>query len=517
MRGLGTGNFTVGTDLADFLSVDVDAQLRKLPSRRFRSVHHYPVELIRGALARGAGVVRVEVNRERVEVRDDGGPLNETLFKSLCDAFDSSLADVDRERALGYFEGGSGLAVLAAFAPNPRRVLMEVSVNGGRERVVFVRRRGPRMELPMADRGNLTAVFRRGGNARKEREAILENCSFARAKVFLNGELISTGRPTGALGLATLTPDKTGGRAGALWIPMSGDTCRVWLLDHGVRSRQIVLSARVGYVFHAAIEGVHDPDHACLKALTDEAAKLYRMLAKRFRPLPAVMKGRIEELFFRHHRLTGTSPMVENFAPFRSRPAGEHHSLRELREEETAGNLYAVKAGARLEQYDTSSHRVFVLTDSQWDFLSQEVGLNLRIPPRVPRGDGALRAVVENRLMRGGEWLARVLAGPLKPMARDLLCRDEEMLLVHIRKQLLGKKFHLPWVAGAGEVNIFMVDRKGRSPALTLIEGSTVHFAVFRRHPFVEDAIEAIARDAGNIRMVLSVLTNGHDGRSIAP
>jgi len=511
-----TGSFSVGTRLAGFLSVDVDAQLRKLPSRRFRSVHHYPVELIRGALVRGAAQVRIDISREKVEIVDDGGPLNSTLFKSLCDAFDVTLPDEQRERALGYFEGGSGLEVLAAFAPNPRRVIMEVSVENGRERVEFVRKKPPRMELPIADRGNRIVIYRRGSKVGKEREAIVEHCSFARARVFLDGKMISTGRPEEALGMATLEAEKLGGRAGALWIPTSGDTCRVWLLDHGVRRRQLVLSARSGYVFHAALEGSEPPDAVCLRGLADETAKLYEMLAKRYRPLPGRMKRRIEELFFKHHRMAGASKMVEAFAPFRSIPGGQYHTLAQLRAEEEAGKLYAVKAGARLEQYDTTSHPVFVLSDSQWDFLSQEVGLNLRIPPRVLRGQGALRGAIEERVLRAGEWLARLMAGPIKPMPREALERDEEMLLVHVRKQILGNKFHLPSVASASGINIFMVDRKGRRPALTFVDGQTVHFAIFRRHPLVEAAAEAIRKDKKSIRLVLAMLTEGHDGRSLA-
>ncbi len=111
--------------LPPMLSVDVDAQLRKLPARRFLRPEHYLVEWVRGALARGATRVTIQLSRRQVRVVDDGGAIDAQLLGQLVAALDPHGDETRRRTGLELFEQGQGLEILAALAPERARVDLE--------------------------------------------------------------------------------------------------------------------------------------------------------------------------------------------------------------------------------------------------------------------------------------------------------------------------------------------------------------------------------------------------------
>ena len=120
-----------GNELDQLLDIDVDAELRKLCERSFRSPQHYPVELVRSALARGARRVLVEIKRDRVVVDDDGEGLRRAQRDALSVLLDRRASASARQAAVPELERPVGLGLLASLAPAPRLVIIESAGGDG--------------------------------------------------------------------------------------------------------------------------------------------------------------------------------------------------------------------------------------------------------------------------------------------------------------------------------------------------------------------------------------------------
>jgi len=499
-----------------FLSVDVEAQLRKLPSRSFRSAHHYPVELVRGAVGRGSKRVDVRITRRAVEVSDDGNPVARELLDYLCSVVDPGRTDQVRQDALAYFEEGNGLELLACMAPFPEEVVIETGRSGSRTRTVLRRGLSPLRETikqgpALRDSGTSIAILRRG-NRLKERDAVADYCGFARASVTLNGRAVSLSRPPEAVAFSDLKADGefSGGK---IWIPPGGDTCRVWLLRHGVRWRQAVYPPRSGLVFHCALEAHSTPRPETMTRMKEAAETLYRLLSKRYRGLPPQQRTRVEELIFLHFRHEGRTKLSDDFAPFRLLGGDRPLSLGQVVAEAEAGELRVLSDTDRVDRYDTRGGPVLVVSSRQREFLAQQVGLPLSAPPLRERSRGMLKSVIRRFFEGLLAALARMRAKRLKAVKAGDLTQDEKRLLDEVGEMLDSHRFRLPFVPAGAYVEVFMVERAGRKPAVVLRKQRSASLVLFRRNRLVRSSAKAVADDPANIRMVMALLTDGHDGR----
>jgi hypothetical protein len=104
------------------LSIDVDAHLEKLATRSYRSPAHFPVELVRSALKRGAEKIDIQIEKNRFEIRDDGRPLDSTQLELLKSLLDTAAADKSREQAIIDLQDSDGIGLLAIFSSSPTRI-----------------------------------------------------------------------------------------------------------------------------------------------------------------------------------------------------------------------------------------------------------------------------------------------------------------------------------------------------------------------------------------------------------
>ena len=82
--------------------------------------------------------------------------------------------------------------------------------------------------------GTCVTVFRPGRQRAREREILRDYCAHAPQEVLLDGARISRRGVRRALIRETLEP-WAGVRGGTVSIPLEGDVCHAWLLQHGIR------------------------------------------------------------------------------------------------------------------------------------------------------------------------------------------------------------------------------------------------------------------------------------------
>jgi hypothetical protein len=457
------------------LSVDVDAQLRKLPARRFQRPEHYLVEWIRGALARGATKIDIATAARFVTVEDDGRPVDLALLDDLCKALDHDRDDVGRRAGLERFEQGNGLSVLAALAPDEARVELESGEGKARHRWHLSIGRKPFAAPSQGDAGTRLQVRRRGG-AKRERKAVEEYVRFARAQVTLNGKPLHSGAPVDALAYARISEDDL---VGHIWIPASGDTCRLWSTSHGVRQRQRVLSAGDGLVYHAAIEAADGQARLPLERLRTEAVALYHLLAKRYASLTSDGRTRADELLFLLHRCGGDAGLIRTFRIFRVLEETELANLDDLQLAGENGPFYALRVEEPRARFDIEGRRILRLTAPQWEFLSERAGIKLLRPPELVKrrrgGALALREMWAGFRRRRGRHLAATRP-TIEPHA-------EFIMVGELLGRFASENVPLFWVTGSGPSPALVATRKGQ-PGLVL----------FHDHPEIAQAARELAQ-----------------------
>jgi len=458
------------------LSVDVDAQLRKLPARRFQRPEHYLVEWIRGALARGATNIEVTTGARTVSVTDDGKAIDIAMLNDLCKALDHDRDDAGRRAGLERFEQGKGLSVLAALAPDDARVELETGDGETRHLWHLTIGKTPVAASPQGVSGTRLRVQRRGG-AKRERKAVEEYVRFARANVLLDGRPLHSGAPADALAYARVSDE---GLVGHIWIPATGDTCRLWSTSHGVRQRQRVLAVGDGLVYHAAIEAVEGVVALPLERLRTEAVALYRLLAKRYASLTPDGRTRADELLFLLHRCEGDQELIRDFRIFRWLNEDKMGNLDELRKEAESGACHALRVEEPRARFDIEGRRVLRLTGAQWEFLNDRVGVKLVRPPELVK-----------RRRGGGLALRELWAGARRRRARRLAAirstvkpSSEFVQLGEMLARFASEDVPVHWVRGSGPCPALVATRLGQ-PGLVL----------FHDHPEVARAVRGLAQD----------------------
>ena len=105
------------------LSIDVEAHLQKIATHTFGSRHHYPVELVRLALSRGANRVQVTIKPTKLEILDDGKGIDKKDLAGLQIILDRKRGAQEREQAILKFKTARGIGLLVLFAPGPQKIV----------------------------------------------------------------------------------------------------------------------------------------------------------------------------------------------------------------------------------------------------------------------------------------------------------------------------------------------------------------------------------------------------------
>ncbi|MCB9750557.1 MAG: hypothetical protein H6713_11285 [Myxococcales bacterium] len=308
----------VVVDVASLLTIDVDAELRKLTSAQLQGPWQVPSELVRRALRSGAREVAVTLARQRIELVDDGAGVDGDALSELALLLDPGAGAELRHRALLSLESRGELELLALSGLDAQEIALETTSGG--QRLALLARRGATPKVTrVAGAATGTRVQIRGLRARfdvvKARTWVREMCRFAPGVITLDGQSINT-RDRRIMCTASLEPLASGGPGsrvkGSVMLTHSGEHARIWLLQHGVVTTHVGVNNAP--CFEAAIDfgaGVSGRATAAelraevgelLTPLVAQAARLMLRLATRMPELVPPVQERVRNLLLRAAR-----------------------------------------------------------------------------------------------------------------------------------------------------------------------------------------------------------------------
>lgn len=488
-------------------SIDVDAHLEKAASHYFGSAGHYPVELVRAALRRGANKVDVQLTRERIRVRDDGRGLDAPAIQTLIHLLDPAQATESKEAAVESLQTHEGMGLLAIFAPNPTDILIETFSAAGQKQLHLGNkgfRQSDRCSFsPLSETGNIygtviTLVSSRRDHL-QEKKLLEAFCRSVPRDIRVNRQPVRVQplltRQLGMLKLKPLKAHKTRTFGGIIGIPRSGTICHLKLLDQAIPWHHFTLAAQKGFIFDAAVETTGDVTRKLVDDLCRYAEQLYHWLTQQYASAPAEQQDRIEELLFTHCRLTGDMDLLNKFEPFKvySSPKGKGKAfnLAKVKELAEGGALYAVPRKKERVRYNTGSKTVLLLPREQADLLINHLSIPIDfLNPVVKRHNPipALWYALKKKLKN----LLNFLPVPKNTIPSDLLTHSERKFLL-----ALIRYFAMPGVPlSAGHVS--MVPGRGFRPVILAQpakETQPPRMVIRRDNPLIRRAIRAVETD----------------------
>ncbi|MBL8952701.1 MAG: hypothetical protein JNK82_18115 [Myxococcaceae bacterium] len=230
----------MNVDVAELLTIDVEAEIRKLAEAELGGPWQVPAELVRRSLRAGATRVDVELAGSSLRVSDDGPAIADASLEALRGLLDVAAAPSARHRALLELEG-QGEVGLVALAGLQRRTLRIVC--DGAERL----RAGDPKVRPVPARGAVIELEGVGLDRAQAKRWLEVAVRFSPASVVLDGVELERGAANAVVEAKLEAPV-----AGTLALLRSDEPARVWLLRWGVVTTHAMLPGTTGV--EAAVE-----------------------------------------------------------------------------------------------------------------------------------------------------------------------------------------------------------------------------------------------------------------------
>jgi len=503
-------------------SIDVDAHLKKAASHTFGSPSHYPVELVRAALRRGARKVDVRIAFDRVQVTDDGPGMDRTAMDTLRSLLDPAQPAAVKEAAVESVQTRGGFGLLALFAASPTKIRVEnVSVLG---KTHFLLQDGKLAKLYACELnvGTRITLFARAHRDMKQEKKVLEAyCRSVRQDILLNKRLISRESQLSRQ-MATLNiPVSTQIAGGVIGVPHTGDLCRLRLLDRGIPYRYATLPPYRGFVFEAAVEDEGTSDGEITKNLLDHlvefAVHLYKWLGRNHAKATPEIQARIEELIFTYCRLTESTPgkdnpsLLDHFSLFKVFRASHMLTFSQVLRHFGTSTVYAIPRHKERLRYNTTGKTVLSLTREQADFLVNHKKLPVTFLSPVRRKEKPIPTFLYKmkRFFKG--VVLSLLPTPREEdfIPRVQLSSDEQRFIDALNGCLSRSgKFQTPRLH---TIEAVMVPSKRPFPSVPpgggKKENGTPYPLVIRRHhPLVLKAVRAVEADPANVEIFAPLL-----------
>jgi len=430
-------------DVSRLLTIDVDAEIRKLGLAPLGSVDRIPALLATRAIRSGATSVAVRVSNRRVEVWDDARDLDAFRLVDLAVLLAHERAPRERHAALLALEGAGCTALLAlASLPGVTRLQIESGPGG----VTLAWRRGARPEVRDTPKSPGSRIVVEGIRISRDgaRHQLTEACRFAPTRVSFDDEPLPKGFE-GVIGEAPLT----GALSGRVGLPQSAEgDARVWLLVHGAVMTHTSLPGLPAFL--AAVELGHlgaSPEPAALRdavrplapALASQALTLLIRLARRPGPPghAATLRGHLL-------RAARRMPAVHELRRLPCLPtapvAGSPErllSIAELAQQARAGVVAALFPDQDPRQYRASgAGPLLVLDASERSALDRLTGARFIAPPRRGRSSRARRLWQLLKASPARAWRAVAALAPVRPIPEPGWTEAERSLLVAVRAGL---------------------------------------------------------------------------------
>lgn len=503
----------------NLFSIDVEAHLKKAASHTFGSPSHYPVELVRAALRRGAGEIGIRVGRTRIQVTDNGAGLDADTLKTLTCLLDPTQSTELKEAAVETLQDRSCFGLLAIFAPAPGKILVENVSVLEKTRIVFEKGRLEKFNSCNLSVGTRITLFTIAGrNPAREKYILQAYCRSVQAGIYLNNRIISRG-PLLELSqlLASLNiSDSLYIPRGILGIPRTGDICRLRLLDLGIPYRYVTFPPHKGFIFDAAVEY---PDMSIgtsngeitgyfLDHLAEYAFQLYQWLCRNHASAPAPVQARMEELIFDHYRFMRSQPrlpvkdslsFLEHFAPFKTLGTSRTLTLPEIKDLGRKSPIFAVPRHKENLCYNMLGKTVLSLTREQADLLVNLEKLPITFLAPVYQKEKRLPMFFFSLKKSFKRLVFRLFGFLLIPSRSKVLNLDQLTLSEQSFMQTLNG-----YLANEGDghtVEAMMVSSRGPFPTIP-----AQPLLIRRDHPLVRKAIQAVQTDPRNVEIFAPLL-----------
>jgi hypothetical protein len=494
-------------------SIDVEAHLRKAASHTFGSAAHYPVELVRAALRRGGRQVDIHMDRNRIQVRDDGSGVDAASMDTLACLMDPLQAEAVKEEAVESLQTREGMGLLAIFAANPEEILIENVSSHGKKQLHFHKNQLKKSAACALASGTCITLFSSRRDYSREKYLLEAFCRSVPRHI----RLTLNHRPIGGqsllirqMAVMKLSPSSifSGGVVG---IPQTGTICHLRLLDRFIPWHHLTLPPQQGFIFDAALETTDDVTPGLIDYLCQCVHQLYQWMCRRYETAQPEHRARFEELLFTHCRLTGDESLLNQFSPFTLFNSNRSFNLARVKEKAVDGSLFAVPQKKKKDRlrYNTGNKTVLSLPRAQADLLINRLNIPITFLNPVTRRQNPLPGYwfkVRKGIRR---LVCGMLPTPKKIIGAEQMTRAEQkFLLVFIRQLSRGDKSFLfqssidgaAMISGRGlfPVKLSRVNKKGDSYSRRLL--------IRRRHPLVRQAVEAVQSDPRDIEIFVPLL-----------
>jgi hypothetical protein len=513
-----------GTPLAtsDLLTIDVEAEIRKLCGRQLDSPAECLVELTRLAIQSGGKAVRVDVRRRATTIQTIGGSLSDAVLEALALVGDPTQPSRERHAALVAIEAAHGVGLLTLVAAPAATVTVSNAAGGrtllleaGRSpRWIRARESGPGLILRIARRG------RRG----TERQTLRERCAFASMPVFLDGRLVSRGLVVDDC-IIELVVDAAGLTC-KVGLPRTGQLSRTTMLVQEVVARETYTASRRGAVHIAVVRdrvatGIEQVDLRGANVLVRSVRnELYERLARGFNDLAARDRLAARELLLRYAEKAGRTGLLVGVPLFR-RLSGDRVDVEAVRALARGGAVWAVEPDTSTRRYVVDARQVLVLERGEREFVARSLGLGIQEPPALSRDTLVTRLTFiwrrlkDGLLDRGRRVVGRLLGA--HPIAPGRWTAVERALMGAVQDELASGRYSLPAVAApvSRGARVLLVER-GSLPLMLRRRGADWFLLVPRRHPRVVQVMRLFAREPSSLYPIMAALFGGHDGYGVA-
>lgn len=497
---------------AALLSIDVDAHLEKLAANTFGSRSHYPVELVRLSLQRGAGRVEVELKPDRVVIRDNGRGIAKKQLTWLRELLTPNRPVRERESAIENLKTPPGIGLLAMFSPPSSRILIENAAVD--EKRTFLIEGGKMKESSSCslEAGTRIVIFRKGDDINKERRILLDYCRAVPEEIILNGKaldkkpllipppMVSLPVPSSHAGVARSLKEGTSRHLGegVVGVPLKGDLCKIRLLDQGIPYYHTGIRPYKGFIFSAAVEFQGELSKDLLDRLIEPVTRLYYRLAQRYDGYPESFRERVEELLFKRYRVSADDKMINCFSPFKVLNSPARLSLSQVIQKAAAGALSAVPDYENSKKYDTGGAVTLVLNRNQVDFLVNHLGIPLSFHTAVKHRHH-YSGLFHNLIKKCKQVISRLLTTGKKIIDSSELDPEEAAFIDDVGRYLSARSSELDGLLPGIEVEAAMIDGRGLNPGVM----KPPLLLINRKHPLVRKAIRAHRQDPRSIEFAV--------------
>lgn len=443
-------------DVSSLLSIDVDAELRKLSQAQLQGPWQLPTELVRRAKAAQATQVHVQLHRHRIHVSDDGEGIPAHVLEQLVILLDTRKDALQRHQALTYLEshGAFALLALAGF------ILNEFHLETFSRAEIFRFRYRPDHPPEFARIANsptgqaigtTITIHHLHVHLSKARSWLIHACRFTPGHITLHHKPINQGFSSYLASVklsqqSTLNSQHT--LTGALGLRGDEEQAMIWLLQYGVLTGHMTshkvpsIDAILDFVTpHGQIASAADlraQAEALLTPLHQEFMNFILRMAKQLPQLPQTLQSRMTrqvvqvlDHYPRYPELiqiplfptVGTSPRWLSVA-----------EIRNLAEVDSQGQLivsalYPEQHRQNLS-YLTEYATLVILDSASRSRLNELFTLNFRAPPQQKQ-----RRIMWQKLIDGfAHWRNFSLFGKAyQPLADDELSAQEQHFLADLR------------------------------------------------------------------------------------